>query len=574
MLNSAHYNTFQHKRDTEKHMITLSCRLELKSVEEEKKVLELMRNFSSCMRYAYNRLLEGITRKELKKHLQEVFPLNSRYCDDAIMKASEVLKSCKEREQNPNKVVFGSRKLFEKLKKNHITGKRREKLKEEWKEKRQGTAYSRGDKSKKGNLNLRFVFIDGKLFLRINTGKGEYIYAEVHRNVQKGRAEKDKWVKFIENLLIGETTGDYLPYTVELKKKSGKIYAFVNFEEKTPETSIKRENGVIGIDVNASPFHIAYAEVKEDGNLKSSGKVNLNELIGKSKGEREILSWKVAHEVVNLAKEKKRAIVIEDLKKLPRGSKGNGKKKLRKRLQQFIYRGILQKIEVLARREGIEVIRVNPAFTSVIGQLKYAPQYFIDKDIAGAFVIGRRGMGFREEIPENYLKLLKKEEFLEYSLYKLEEKKKELKKKIEEESNKWKKKVIKEKLKKINLDIKVIKREIKTLKSSESDSATRQQTSGGNKSVRGLSKEGRKSWRVLRAVLTFPLLGKFFVRDFSPLRPVLIEGKWERVVEGLVPVPGAGAMGSSKKPPAGALSYSEEAEYKYPSQNCTNVQFC
>ncbi|RUM41697.1 MAG: transposase, partial [Desulfurobacterium sp.] len=74
--------------------------------------------------------------------------------------------------------------------------------------------------------------------------------------------------------------------------------------------------------------------------------------------------------------------------------------------------------------------------------------------------------------------------------------------------------------------------------------------------------------------LTFPLLGKSFVRDFSPLRPVLVEGKWKRVVKGRAPVPGAGAMGSSKKPPAGALSYSEEAEYKYPGQNCTNVQFC
>ncbi|WP_411376605.1 IS200/IS605 family accessory protein TnpB-related protein [Desulfurobacterium thermolithotrophum] len=555
-------------------MITIQCRLELESVEDETKVLEFLRNFSSCMRYAYNRLLEGVSRKELKKHLQLVFPLNSRYCDDAILKANEVLKSCKERKQNPKKLVFGSRKLFEKLSKKHLTGKRREKLKKEWKEKRQGTAYSRGDKSKKGNLNLRFVFIDGKLYLRINTGKRNYTFAKVHRNVQKGRAQKDKWVNFIKNLLIGKTTGKYVSYSVELKKRNGKIYAFVSFKEKIPEISIAKENGVIGIDVNASLFHIAYAEVKEDGNLKTFGRMSLNELIGKSKGEREILSWKVAHQIVNLAKEKRKAIVIEDLKKLPRGNRGDGKKKLRKRFQQFIYKGILQKVEVLAKRERIEVIKVNPAFTSVIGQLKYAPQYRIDKDVAGAFVIGRRGMGFREEIPENYLKLLKKEEFLEYSLQRLEEKKKELKEKLEGENNKWKRKALKEELKKINLDIKAVKEEIKILKSSGSDSATRQQTSGGNKSVRGLLKERRKSWRILRAVLTFPLLGKSFIRDFSPLRPVLVEGKWERVVKGLVPVPGAGAEGSSKKPPAGALSYSEEAEYKYPSQNCTNVQFC
>ena len=92
--------------------------------------------------------------------------------------------------------------------------------------------------------------------------------------------------------------------------------------------------------------------------------------------------------------------------------------------------------------------------------------------------------------------------------------------------------------------------------------------------MRGLLSERQKSWRVLRAVLTFPLLGKFFVRDFSPLRTVLFSGDWERVVEGLVPVPGAGAMDTLKKSPAGASRYSEKAEYKYPGRNCTNVQFC
>ncbi|RUM42794.1 MAG: hypothetical protein DSY34_01250 [Desulfurobacterium sp.] len=158
-------------------------------------------------------------------------------------------------------------------------------------------------------------------------------------------------------------------------------------------------------------------------------------------------------------------------------------------------------------------------------------------------VIGRRVLALRDEIPKNYVKLLTE----------------------------------KKELKEINKNLKLAEKELdklKKIKSSGNDSATRQQTSERNKSVRGLSKERHKSWRVLRSVLTFPLLGKSFVRDFSPLRPVLVEGKWERMVKGRVPVPGAGAMGSSKKPPAGALSYSEGAEYKYPSQNCTNVQFC
>ena len=115
--------------------------------------------------------------------------------------------------------------------------------------------------------------------------------------------------------------------------------------------------------------------------------------------------------------------------------------------------------------------------------------------------------------------------------------------------------------------IKVQKRE-----SSESNPTARDQASGGNKPVRGLPKGRQKSWRVLRAAFTFPLLGKSFVRDFSPLRRVFVLRDWERVVRRLVPVPGAGAM-DGQKPPGGA-GHPEKAEYKYPTQSCTNVQFC
>jgi hypothetical protein len=43
--------------------------------------------------------------------------------------------------------------------------------------------------------------------------------------------------------------------------------------------------------------------------------------------------------------------------------------------------------------KGVEIVEVNPAYTSIIGMLKYAPQLSIDKDIAGAYVIGKKGTG-------------------------------------------------------------------------------------------------------------------------------------------------------------------------------------
>jgi len=88
------------------------------SGEDHKATLDLMRRFSAAARYAYNRLLEGQTREALKREngpLRIFFGLNTRYADDAVMKAQAVLDSARERGENPRKVVFGGRRLFETL---------------------------------------------------------------------------------------------------------------------------------------------------------------------------------------------------------------------------------------------------------------------------------------------------------------------------------------------------------------------------------------------------------------------------------------------------------------------------
>jgi hypothetical protein len=78
-------------------------------------------------------------------------------------------------------VVFGGKRLFEKLCKNHLTGKVREGLKKQWRELRQGTFISIGSKSDKGNRLARFEDLNGQLHLRITTGNREFTYAKVLR---------------------------------------------------------------------------------------------------------------------------------------------------------------------------------------------------------------------------------------------------------------------------------------------------------------------------------------------------------------------------------------------------------
>jgi hypothetical protein len=54
---------------------------------------------------------------------------------------------------------------------------------------------------------------------------------------------------------------------------------------------------------------------------------------------------------------------------------------------------------------------------------------------------------------------------------------------------------------------------------------------------------GRNStWQVLRVALLFPILGKVLPRDLSPLKPILVEGVWDRVRSRLASLEVGGAF--------------------------------
>jgi len=516
--------------------ITTSFKLVV-SKDEKEQILKLMRNFSSAVRFSYKRLLEGFTTLQAYTITRQKFPeLNSHYVNCAVEKAREIFQSCKSRGQNPKKLIFGGRTLFEKLKKNHLQGRRLKELKRKWREKRQGTLISIGAKhiTHKGNLNLRFIPAEkGKnnLYLRIALKNRKFISAKVKRDLS---GKSDKWALFLAKILSGEQ----FPYTVELKLKDGQIYGFVRFSLGVLPQTITKEKGVIGIDVNARPFHLALAEVSTDGNLQSYKSIYLSHILKyRSRNRKEYEERLIAHEVVRFAKEKGKAIAIEDIKKLPKGKRGDGKAKLRKILQFFSYRRILKKIESLAINEGIEVVKVNPAFTSVIGMMKYCPQYFIDKDVAGAYVIGRKALGFKEDVPENYKKLLKNQTYIQYALWRLGKMEEELKDKLNQENNKYKANGIKRDLRRLKRERKFLEKflfEVSNNKSPQSEPETQKQGNLRKEPVRG-EKSSQKLWRVLRVAFAIPLLGRFFVRDFSPLRPVMVQGKWEGIASRLGP---------------------------------------
>jgi transposase, putative, N-terminal domain len=93
-------------------MITLQCQLEFQNKQDKEIVLDLMRRFSSAMKYAYRRLLEGNKRKDLKKELSKLFNINTRYSDDAIFLAQLTVALCQEKRSKSKKAYIWLKEII------------------------------------------------------------------------------------------------------------------------------------------------------------------------------------------------------------------------------------------------------------------------------------------------------------------------------------------------------------------------------------------------------------------------------------------------------------------------------
>jgi len=277
------------------------------------------------------------------------------------------------------------------------------------------------------------------------------------------------------------------------------------------------------------PFHLALAYVSTDGNLEKFERIDLREMEDKTKNQREHIVWHIARQVVERALESGKSIVVEDLQKVPKGKRGDGLAKLRRKLHRWVYKSILDKIEVYARRLGVQLIKVNPAHTSIIGKLKYSPMLGIDKDIAGAYVIGRQGLGFKETLPKNYRELLKDKEFLAYAVAKVDERINKLKSELKKETNEYKKNALKKRIKRLKRFLKLLLSY--TRDSGKSETTTQQAVNREMKPMRGRVKSLRKSWQVLSVTLEALRATTCFewCRDHSPLKRVLISRDWAKV---------------------------------------------
>jgi hypothetical protein len=155
-------------------------------------------------------------------------------------------------------------------------------------------------------------------------------------------------------------------------------------------------------------------------------------------------------------------------------------------------------------------------------------------------VIGRRALGFKEDMPENYEKLLKDKAYLEFALKRYEERKKELRELLGKETNQYKRNALESELRSVEYAKKLLTNFLQSL---QSESSGCEGANGRNPEQGRVAKTTLQSaWQVLRVALLFPILGKVLPRDLSPLKPLLVEGVWDRVRSRLVPLEAGGTV--------------------------------
>ena len=181
-------------------------------------------------------------------------------------------------------------------------------------------------------------------------------------------------------------------------KRDGKGWrVFATTEPMDVPAATDQRRGAIGADLNAD--HLAVAETDASGNCINAWRVPLV-TYGKSTHQVEALIGDAVASVVAYAREVRKPIVIEKLDFRQKKADLEGESpRYSRMLSSFSYGKVKAYFISRGYRQGVEVHQVNPAFSSVIGRVKFMERYGLSVHQAAALALARRSLGFSERIP-------------------------------------------------------------------------------------------------------------------------------------------------------------------------------
>ena len=223
----------------------------------------------------------------------------------------------------------------------------------------------------------------------------EQVLAALDRNTEYARYRREHG----EKAARATTLGQAISYRFEGEEKGWRVFATTQMMD-VPLVTDKRR-GAIGVDLNAD--HLAVAETDTSGNCLNAWRVPLV-TYGKSRHQAEAIIGDAVASVVAYAREVLKPIVIERLDFRQKKAALEGESgRYSRMLSSFSYGRIKPYFLSRGYREGVEVHQVNPAFSSVIGRVKFMERYGLSVHQAAALVLARRLLGCSERISRRWV---------------------------------------------------------------------------------------------------------------------------------------------------------------------------
>ena len=169
---------------------------------------------------------------------------------------------------------------------------------------------------------------------------------------------------------------------------------FVSCQAQAVNIETNRSVGAIGMDLNAD--HLAVSEIDRFGNCVATRRIDLH-TYGKSSDQAKALMGDAAVSIVEQARQAGKPVVIEKLHfQKKKAELETVNRKQARMLSSFSCNKVTSGIKAAAFRAGVEVIEVNPAYTSVIGAVNHAQKNGVSVHQGAALAIARRGLGLSE----------------------------------------------------------------------------------------------------------------------------------------------------------------------------------
>ncbi|BDG61576.1 IS200/IS605 family accessory protein TnpB-related protein [Caldinitratiruptor microaerophilus] len=288
--------------------------------------------------------------------------------------------------KGPPSLCFGSRRLFRAqfhLEENGFAN--HEEWLQAWREARSDSFFCLGSKHETGGNQTCTLLPGGTLRLRVpNALAGEYGTHVLIRGVRFAYGQD----------VLGAALAAGQAISYRFVRNDGTWYLYATTERMPAPVVTRRQAGGVGVDLN--PGLVAVAEIDRSGNPVGTRHIPVP-IQGRRKEQVLATLGEAVADVVAWAKAAGKPVVVERLDfRAKKARLREVSDRHARKLSHFAYASFHALLIARAEREGVEVITVNPAFTSVIG--KFMARYGLSPHAAAAVAIARRGLRFGERL--------------------------------------------------------------------------------------------------------------------------------------------------------------------------------